>query len=763
MHSLIFYSLTEAELFDHRLLDEGLTDVASRGFDGVYLEYRNVRSGCTTPRFKAAVQAFCRKAKARGLGVVVDGNYGRMIDVIRLESPEIFSDSLVPLRLPVKDGCFTIHVDNEVTQYSIEKCYALVPSVKNGAMKLRDITQKLKLVHSVTDGGGCAMTEQKERAIVRLTYRIGTVGRASVPAGGQGRPPYEVFVALRRRFEYSSLDLSHPRLRTYLKRWLATFRGLDVNGFSWDEPHFGFAFWRENGRAISENLYRIFEKRFGYDLRQRLADLWLDQADGRSSLTRIQYSELLEQELAKLESDFAAIAKKRLNGVSDPFVGIHRTMHEETSDDFFIGCCDYFRHNRYTSAGFTDSVFQREDSMVTMLQLARSMGAAKNHTGSQQQTAAARATPAWNNSWGFIPEEKHHALFLRLMGAMQIGWIGHTYHHSHLFGPGYPHHPLWQTLPKHLAAQKKLLNALQGATPVADTAVIYNYRALATFTDNYVHVHRRNLLLLGKALTYANVQFRIVEPEALSSSLFALKSSSSRVQPRAKSQEPRAAPLRRLVVPWPDLLPPGSIEKLAALAASGTEVLIFGPHAFIDFAGDSQSAAFAKLCGIHEVNRNAEMRLKEGASLNCRARSYPLAPKRVQSNYRSNEHGSYPDHFKAYALKPLRGTEVLATASGKPVGVRNGRVTYIATEVPHFPGLPEALVPSHAVPELPGWTLFAYQRFGRALLAGVSRDARLRAAALNMGSYSVTLPTCASFVLEQGARGISVLMREGDV
>ena len=58
------------------------------------------------------------------------------------------------------------------------------------------------------------------------------------------------------------------------------------------------------------------------------------------------------QSLDGFEVDFA----RRAAGVK--FLGIHRTMHEETSDDFLIGCVDYFRHNRRTRPAFTDSVFE---------------------------------------------------------------------------------------------------------------------------------------------------------------------------------------------------------------------------------------------------------------------------------------------------------------------------------------------------------------------------------------------------------------------
>ncbi|MGD0089004.1 MAG: hypothetical protein ABSE73_03720 [Planctomycetota bacterium] len=707
MRQLIFYSLAEAELDNPRLLDRGLADVAAHGFDSVYLEYRNVRSGCTTPRFRKAVQVFCRRARARGLSVVVDASYNRLGEAIRAEAPEVFSDSLVPQRLPVRQGCFTLRFSDEILHRSLERCWLL-----EGA-RVRDVTRQTELVQAVTDGGGCAMTEVKARAVARLTYRL------------RGVQSGEVLAVMRRRFEYGSVDLSQPRLREYVRRWLSTFDGLRVAGYAWDEPHFGFAFWREDGRAISDRLYRLFQRRFGYDLRDRLADLWLDQSDGRSALTRLHYAELLEQALADLEKDFAQQAHRKLGQKTRVFLGIHRTMHEETSDDFYIGCCDYFRHNRHTSGGFTDSVFEREDSMLTMLHLARSM-------------AAANGGPAWNNSWGFVPQEEHHAYYLRLMGAMQVGWIGHTYHSSGQFGPGYPHHPLWATLAQHLAAHRRLFAALEGAQPAADTAVLYNWRALAAFPGNYLHIQRRNLLLLGKALTYAQVQFQFVDADV----------------PR------RAGRWRRVIVPWPDLLPPGALARLGELAAAGTEVLIFGPPADDDASGSPQAAAFARLCGIRPVERSTELQMKEGAVLHWNRRAWRLAPTAVEPRYRSNERASYPGHFKGYVLRPRPGTEVVATTRGKPVAVRRGGVTYFAAELPHFAGLPEAVVSGCANPPH-DWALFAYQRGSQPLLAGVARHAQPRDATIEWFGSRIRLEKCSSFVAAMERNGMAVRFSEG--
>lgn len=707
MKAIIFYSITEAEQDDHRLLSRGLEDVAARGFDGIYLEFRNLRSGQAGPRFRTGVRAACRLARAAGLGVVVDAHYRALTDTVRAEAPEVFSETWLPQRAPVRNGLFTVAFDDEIQNRVLERCWAMAPVSDGTTWRFRDMTPHVRLREAIADGGGCAMTEVKGRAVARLTYEV------------RGMTEGEVLVVLRRRFDYASLDLSHPRVRTYMRQCLDAYRGLPLSGFAWDEPQFGFAFWREDGRAISENLSRLFRRRFGYSLADRMPDLWFDQPGGLSRLTRLHYAELLEQSLTDLEADFKRQARRRLKTADGGLVGIHRTMHEETGDDFLIGCCDYFRHNRHTVGAFTDSIFEREDSMVALLHLARSMGVVKGE-------------PAWNNSWGFVPTEAHHAYYLRLMGAMQIRWLGHAYHSSLQFGPGYPHHPLWATMKSHLAAHSRLLDALEGATPVADTAVLYNWRAMATYPGNYRHVHRRNLLLLAKTLTRAQVQFRFVDDESLK----------------------RGPAWRRVIVPWPDMLPSDTTAHLAAVAAAGTELLFFGPPAALDADGGSMSVPFARLCGIARVPPDAVLTMREGERIRWRGREWTLDPTAIEPGYRSNERASYPDGFKAFVLDPRPGTRVLATWRGRPVGVQRGRVSYFSMELPHFAGLPAALLGDDAVAAVsPGWSVFAYRRGSEHLLAGVSHGGSPRRVTLMWGGRKFSLGRCASFVVTDDGRG----------
>jgi hypothetical protein len=364
--------------------------------------------------------------------------------------------------------------------------------------------------------------------------------------------------------------------------------------------------------------------------------------------------------------------------------------------------------------------------MVTFLQLARSLAAAKGEA-------------AWNNSWGFQPTEAHHAYYLRLMGAMQVRWIGHSYHSSSQFGPGYPDHPLWDTMKSHLQAHRNLLEALDNATAEADTAVLYNWRAMAAFPGHYLHTHRRNLLLLGKTLTEAQVQFQFVDEAAMK----------------------REAAWKRIVIPWPDMLPAGLLRELAWLAEEGTEVLFFGPPATMDAEGGAVSQMFADMCGIAPVNPIHEIAMKEGMSLKGNSGPWRLDPTGIVPNYRSNELCSYADHFKAYPLNPQRGTEVLAKFGSQAVGVRRGRVTYLAVEAPHFQGLLGALIQEPAIAEVsPGWSLFSYKRGAQRLLAGVARGGAPRHASLKWLGSKHSLGRCSSFVAAHEKEKISVLYKD---
>jgi len=419
-------------------------------------------------------------------------------------------------------------------------------------------------------------------------------------------------------------------------------------------------------------LYEAFFKRFGYDLRGRLFELW--EGDGQ---VRLDFAELLESRLEWLETEF----KRRLPG---RFVGIHRTMHEELADDFRIGCSDYFRHKRGTSAGFTDSIFEREDSMVTMGLLARALGRVSN------------SGEAWNNSWGFRPTRDHLEYYLRLLGCLGVRWLGHAYHSSVAFGPSYPHHPTWREKPAHLSVHRKLLEQLEGAEPDCDTAVIYNWQSVADFTGASLHEHRRTFLFACLELVLAQVPVTIADPLQLAGSRF-----------------------RRILVPWPNRLMPEAWDALEKAAAEGSEIFFMGPPAWQDSPGRDLTDRWTRLTGTRVPPREKAMLIPYGDFVEVKGRPFLLDPATAVPNWQWNPAYTYSDHLKAWVLE---GGEPAVSWKGQPIGVRCGRVTTVATELTHAPGALVALWPFPSV-ALPGLLTFPYRRGDERLLAFCARHA----------------------------------------
>ena len=611
MRQMIFYAMTEAETFDPAISTRSLADIKAKGFDSIYLEFRNTRAPHRSPRFRQAVWHIGAEAKRLGLAVVLDSSLNHYAGEMLADHPELFTDKLEHRCVPVRGGLFTLEFPHsDPSARGLEMAW-LLPERK---------PVHCRLVSQASEGGGCAMTDVRGGAVTRQEWTV------------DGVTDGELFVVTRQRFAYANRDLGHPALLPYVDQLCEFAAGLGVAGVVWDEPHFGFDFL-DDAYPVSDRLYDAFAKKFGYELRPRLIELWL--GDGK---VRLDFAELLESQLAWLEGEF----KRR---APTPFVGIHRTMHEELSDDFRIGSADYFRHNRGTSAGFTDSVFEREDSMVTMAVLARALG---RLSGSGE---------AWNNSWGFHPTAGHLAYYLRLLGCLGVRWIGHTYHSSYMFGPGYPHHPTWAGMGEHLQAHRELLERLDGATPVADTAIVYDWRALATYPGNYLHQHRRDLLMACLELVSVQAAVTIIEPSQL----------------------------------------PGNFRRVLAL--------------WCDVETDAE---------VLRIGGGEGLKIPYGATIEIAGRPFTLDPALAVPNWRSNPANTYADHAKA---TELGGGEPVARWNGKVIGVRQGNVTTVATELPQFPGALTALWPVKPV-ALPGFLAFPYTRGKERLLALCARHAK---------------------------------------
>ena len=714
MRQMIFYAMTEAETFDPAITLRGLADIKAKGFDSIYLEFRNTKAPLGSPRFQAAVQRICAEAQRLGLKVALDANLNHCAADMLSEHPELFTDQLTQHRVAVRDGRFTMEVGwGDPSCRTIDNAW-LVKPLGTAWEVGESVGARCRLLTQMSEGGGCAMTSQRGGAVTKQDWAL--------DGGGAG----ELLVVTRHRYNYSNRDLGHPAQGEYLDR-MCNFAGdQNVAGVVWDEPHFGFDFLND-AYPISDHLYKVFAGRFGYDLRARLVDLWLDVAGRDSGQVRLDFAELLESQLAVLENGFKqrALAHPKLGGSNpDLFVGIHRTMHEELSDDFRIGSVDYFRHTQGLTAGCTDSVFEREDSMLTMLLLARAMA------------PLSESGEAWNNSWGFRPTAEHLAYYLRLMGCLGVRWLGHAYHGSVMFGPGYPHHPTWAGMSDHLTAHRELLDQLAGATPAPDTAMLYHWRGLADFPGNYLHQHRRDLLMAVLELEVAQSALTLIDPAQLADAGHRYK---------------------RLLVLWPSRLDTAAWAALEQAAAAGVEIILIGPPAWKSATGTDVSDRWAALAGCRPVARDTALALPYGAIVEVAGRKLVLDPAVAVPNWRSNPANTYADHAKAWELA---GGEAVVRWNGRVIGIRHGNVTTVTTELPQIPGALTALWP--VAPVAPaGFLAFAYTRGQERLLALVARRAEPVTGVFVWEGRRIVCRGCRHGVLRRSATGEVSVWGEG--
>jgi len=724
MRQMIFYSMTEAETLDPSLVKKSLEDIKSKGFDSIYLEFRNTRAPITSPRFKAALDRIHAECSKLGLKVVQDANLNHLNTELLTNHPETYTESLINRQIQVKGGRFTIEIPSGDSSTQVLENAWLIG--KNGDLtEVEECSERCRLLEQFSEGGGCAMTEARGRATTLQQWSIEGVTDATL------------LVVLRERFRYQHRDLGHPAFAESIDKLCHIAAEQEgVAGVVWDEPHFGFDFLND-AYPISARLYSEFSARFGYDLKPRLIDLWLDVAGRDSGQVRLDFAELLESQLVVHENRL----KERIlgdpalgQGKPDFFIGIHRTMHEELSDDFRIGSVDYFRHNHGLTAGFTDSVLEREDSMVTMNLLARSLG----------QLSPSRSS--WNNSWGFRPTDEHLDYYLRLMGCLNTNWLGHAYHNSVMFGPGYPHHPTWKGMPDRLAAHRGLLDRLAGATPSPDTAVIYHWRSLADFPGAYIHQSRRDLIMATLELSTAQADVTVIDPATLAA---------------GRARDGRwVTPLgsfRRILAIWPNRLEMEAWTAIEQAAAAGVEVMLVGPPAEVSDNGEDLRPRWEALTGAKLPARSAALPMAYGSTVEILGKPFTLDPSKAVPNWKSNPQNTYVDHAKTW---PLVGGESVMRWDGRVIGIRNGSVTTVTTELPQIPGAITALWPVKPVAPRELFA-FSYVRGEERMLALCSRHAKPVSADFAWEGHTVTLENSRHAVLRRAADGQVTVWGDG--
>jgi len=650
----MFLSLSTRLTMDRRALDAAIEDIRSRGFEILFIEFRNsVWEPTDEQTVKAAHHAV---AKAHELGMRV---WVMLVPDCVNGCPTYFARNWPDQMQEVVSSYETRIIDGKA-------CLPLLRERRYG----RTYLCVDRVFRPLADGSVQNVTGHvAARFVAEPDFAAGIIesrrhygcGLLVILADDLADGPLWVYA----RFDVAVTEF--PRFFDYAQQgWkqlgedlLERYGDWDIEGIGWDE--FGASCtWMhpKSFGAMTQSYLQRFRNTYGYDLRDRYFALDHDVKGLDCAMVRYHHWKLL----ADMHHDVLKYWKQRTRkayGKADLEMGIHQTLHETSCDDLYVGALDLFGAVEGQSGGFTDSVFMREDSMLYNITLARGLGDVADNG------------VAWNNSWDFAPTDAQIAYYTRVMAMSRVRWLAHLYGDSSSFGPGYPHHPTWDTMQDHVEQFKHANGILAGATPDAEIAMLYTWEACAAIDDyDYMHIHRSSDMQAVKKLLLSGYGVDIIGAPQLET---------ARVAGREVVINGRS--YTTLLLPWLNFTSPRVLAVITEFGAAGGRIVIWGPPIKQLNTGQDVRRQLAELIGTELIaaGRPATQE-RHGKALQFNGNTYRYDPDADEPEFFCQLPHYYPDP-RVYRLEPAQA-EPLVAFDGEICGVRNGTIVYIAAEPP---------------------------------------------------------------------------------
>lgn len=535
-HSGIFWTWQDAHVeAPHRALAE-LEDIAAHGFDAVLLQPRGCRYGIDDLAFIQAVVQVSQKATALGLGLwfhLDPRSFTRSLLTMTGEAAEFlvvagtgadtadapWSQRRIDIEGEVRDGRFSIRLE-----YPKSRPYHVH---SDGALTFRPLRLERALAFTRDDEGLIVMGSVRDITPTAHFFTNELVGYVEV--FGRWQPPTDrawrvvAFVS----FVATYPDYAGPKTRAALAELAGSYAdaGARLAGLWWDEPGYCTGFDRnfraDRGRIpYGRHLARLHEAHTGRSAADELLYLLFETDDGLWGERRRAYYRTLQEAVVGAQQALTEAARARFG--SDLRMGVHQTWHQN-GDDVLHGSGDWWRGCRSLSGGFTDvgSAEEVDDpeqmgEMVAMAALA--LGLARR----------AERPEAYLNLWGvdygrdhLRPGEEIIDWWADLMATFSCRWLAHTYGPTGYFerpsawGPGYPDHPTWTSMPGATERLRRALEAAHGRLPRADVALVYPVGTLFRLGSDLSNPLCKGVHRLTRALLTGGYELDIIAPELL--------------------------------------------------------------------------------------------------------------------------------------------------------------------------------------------------------------------------------------------------------
>jgi hypothetical protein len=181
------------------------------------------------------------------------------------------------------------------------------------------------------------------------------------------------------------------------------------------------------------------------------------------------------------------------------------------------------------------------------------------------------------------------------------------------------------------------------------------------------------LLLLAQTLTKSAVPFLFASPDNLGGAI--------------------SKDIRRIILPWPEILPAQVWSLLQEWTQNGGELIIMGPPATHNAEGQSVVSQWESLTGTRAHSNRVDLRV--GSQTTWGERLFTLDPGAMAPGWDDAPLATLPEHWPALELEPV-GSDSVATVEGKVVGTSRslgkGRVVTTTVDAALFPDLIEHIL-----------------------------------------------------------------------
>lgn len=656
-HSLIFINISDEFVCDRKFMEKSLKDVVDKGFHAAYFQIRDTVYDALDNEMVKTVYDAVNYARKLGLKVWINlaPDSTLCYQGYAKRWPNSQQYFVTWYKVKVNEGNFRCEIDlTGLNRYTgkfigIETCFLLHKNSRGQILNAEHASFTYRWNNEPTMRGTMSINKMESRfvpVIIEGRLKKNVTGEILI------YPKFLASIAhFPRFFDYAS-NLPYKLADEISK----TYKNIKIEGMGWDEPGVS-CIWRQRKchGGLSNDFYKKFHKKNGYDLKEKLFALDINTLEDNCGKIRYDYYKLL----ADLLYDISDYTKKKYRKVfgKDMIMGIHQTLHETTYDDIFHGSIDIFNLAKVFSGGFTDSVFNREDNMIWSIVMANSL------------SKITESGKGYNNSWSFKPTEREIDYFTRIMCLNNVNWIAHMYGETYEFGPGYPNHWTWNNMARYTNRLNKFLDFSDNFQTKSDIAIVYSWEGLADFGDyDYMHLKRAGEMILIKKLFINNFYTDFINTDMLK----------------------KNSRYKCIIFPWPIMMSERDFKELNDFACKGGKVIFYGLPCHQTFDCKDISGLFGGLLGIKPVNLYDYREFKNNSHIIMNNKKYLFKPKSLEPNYYTQPDDYHPVP-RFYPLKPIKGG-CLAYTGENCIGVNKGNIYYFSFELPLFGNMLEDLL-----------------------------------------------------------------------